>query len=92
MAMEMLDSLPSRPLKRGEIERLRAHEAMTQLIELASREHTIRNGGLERAVALAERTVIDLSFEGGAWKQTVLARDADAQHHIEEALKQLEQR
>lgn len=88
----MLDSLPSRPLKRDEIEQLRAHETVTHLIELASREHTIRNGGLERAVALAERTVLDLSFEDGAWKQTVLARDADAQRHIEEALKQLERR
>ncbi|WP_049898413.1 hypothetical protein [Halococcus agarilyticus] len=90
--MELLDPLPSRPLKRADIERLRARTIVDGFIELASREHTVRNDGLERAVALADRTVIDLAFEDGAWKRTVLARDADSQRHLDEALEQLDRR
>lgn len=88
--MEIFNSLPSRPLKRADIDRLRAHEAVDGFIELESRAH-VYNGGLRKAVALIERTVVTLSFEDGAWKQTVLARDADDRHHIEEALGRLEQ-
>ncbi|HET7322913.1 MAG TPA: hypothetical protein VFJ06_01125 [Halococcus sp.] len=88
--VDALNSLPSRPLKRADIERFRTHETVDGFIELESRAH-VYNGGLKRAVALTERTVVNLVFEDGAWKQTVLARDADERDHLEEALGQLEQ-
>ena len=87
--MTVLDSLPSQPLKRGDIERLRAHETVGGFIELQSREYALQNGGLERAVALVEETVVGLSFEDGAWQRTVLAHDADDRDHLQEALGQL---
>lgn len=46
---------------------------------LESRATVTNNGGLKKAVALVEGTVVDLSFEDEAWKQTVLARDANKQ-------------
>jgi hypothetical protein len=85
----VLDSLPSRPLKRGDIEQLRTRETVDGFIALESRAH-VANGGLRKAVALTERTVVDLEFEDGAWQQTVLARDADSQDHLNEALGQLD--
>lgn len=85
----MANSLPSQSLSREDIEQLRAREDVDGFIELASREHTIQNGGLESGVALVENTVIDLAFEDGKWEQTVLARDANDQEHLEEALEQL---
>lgn len=85
----MLDSLPSRPLERADIERLRADETVDGFIELESRKHIVQNGGLERAVALVENTVVSLTFEDGTWKRTVLARDADSRDHLAEALEQL---
>ena len=89
MRVTVLNSLPSRPLKRENIEQLRAHDTVGGFIELQSHEYALQNGGLERAVALVEETVIGLSFEDGVWQQTVLARDADDQNHLEEALGQL---
>ena len=90
MIVTILDSLPSQPLKRADIERLRAHETVNGFIELESSAH-VYNGGLRKAVALIEKTVINLVFEDEAWKQTVLARDADEQDQLKEALGQLEQ-
>ena len=89
MKVTVLDSLPSHPLKRETVERLRAHDTVSGFIELQSREYALQNGGLERAVALVEETVVGLSFEDGVWQQTVLARDADDQDHLQEALGQL---
>jgi hypothetical protein len=89
--VEIFDSLPTRPLKRVDIEQLRAHDTVDGFIELQSRAHVAHNGGLQKAVALTERTVVDLVFEDGAWEQTVLTRDADEQDHLEEALGQLGQ-
>lgn len=86
--METFDSLPSRPLRRTEVRRLRATDSVDGLIELGS-GRVYWNGGLHEAVALTGGRVIDLSFEEGTWKQTVLARDADQQRHVREALKQL---
>lgn len=88
----MLDSLPSHPLQRTDIERLRTHETVDGFIELESPEHAFRNGGLREAVALTDGTIVGLSFEDDAWMQTVLARDANKQDHLEEALRQLDQR
>ena len=96
--MTVLDSLPSRPLKRGDIEQLRARDTIDGFIALnlrdgfialESRAHVAHNGGLRNAVALTDNTVVDLSFEDKAWQQTVLARDADNHDHITEALEQL---
>jgi hypothetical protein len=89
--MTVLDSLPTRPLKRPDIDQLRAHETMNGFIELESRTHVAHNGGLKKAVALVEEMVIALVFENGVWEQTVLARDADSQDQLKEALGQLEQ-
>lgn len=85
--METLDSLPSRPLKRSEVERLRTDET-DGFIELEPKQVYL-DGGLRKAVALTDRTVVDLSFEDGAWTRRVLADDADSQRHVQEALKQL---
>lgn len=82
-------SLPAHPLKREDIERLRTNETVDGFIELESRAH-VANGGLKKAVALSDHTVVDLAFENGTWQQTVLARDADKQDHLKEALEQLE--
>jgi hypothetical protein len=84
--VERLNSLPSYPLKRRDIVRLRAQESVDGFIELESRAQVLRNGGLGRAVVLIEGTVIALSFEEEDWKQTVLARDADGHQHITETL------
>jgi hypothetical protein len=86
--VEILNSLPSRPLKRVDIERLRTHDTIDGFIELESRAH-VANGGLRKAVALTDSTVVNLSFEDEAWQQTVLARNADNHDHINEALAQL---
>jgi hypothetical protein len=83
-----LESLPSRPLKRGDIKQLRTRAAVDGFIELESRAH-VATGGLRKAVALTEHTVVDLAFEDGTWRQTVLARDADKHDHVTEALEQL---
>lgn len=86
--MKVFNSLPSRPLKRGDIERFRTHDTVEGFIELESRAH-IANGGLRKAVALTQRTVVNLSFENEAWQQTILSRNANAQDHVTEALAQL---
>lgn len=86
--MTVFESLPSRPLKRGDINQLRARETVEGLIELESRVH-VANGGLRKAVALTDSMVVNLSFEDEAWQQTILARDADKHDHINEALAQL---
>lgn len=86
--VDALNSLPSRPLKRADIERLRTHDTIDGFIELESRVH-VANGGLRKAVALTDSTVVNLSFEDEAWQQMVLARDADNQAHVNEALAQL---
>lgn len=87
--MTVLDSLPSRPLKRGDIKQFRARETVDGFIELESRIH-VANGGLRNAVALIGSTVVDLSFEDETWQQTVLARDADRHDHVTKALGQLD--
>ena len=87
--VDALNSLPSRPLKRADIDRLRTHETIGGFIELESRMH-VANGGLRKAVALTDSTVVNLLFEEEAWQQTVLARDADSQDHLSEALGQLD--
>ncbi|EMA37701.1 hypothetical protein [Halococcus hamelinensis] len=86
--MEGFGSLPSHPLRRSEVERLRSDASVDGLIELEPKV-VYRNGGLRKAVALTDRTVIDLAFRDGTWTQQVLARDADSRHHLREALKQL---
>lgn len=86
--MEKFNSLPSRPLRRADVQRLRAHESVDGFIELGSTKIR-RNERLHEAVALTEGTVIDLSFKKGAWKQTILARNADKQRHLRETLKLL---
>lgn len=88
--MEAFDSLPSHPLKRSDVRRLRAHESVAQFISLEPRSVYL-DGGLRRAVGLADETVVDLSFEDGAWKRTVLARDADRRDHLHETLGQLDE-
>ena len=85
----MLDLLPSHPLSRAEIRHLRTHDSIDEFIELVSPAHVVLNGGLRRATALREGTVIALSFEDGEWMQTVLANDADKQTHVAETLKYL---
>jgi hypothetical protein len=88
--MEAFDSLPSHPLKRSDVGRLRAHESVAQFISLEP-QSVYLDGGLRRAVGLADETVVDLSFEDGAWKQTVLARGADKQDHLHETLGQIDE-
>ena len=88
--VDALNSLPARPLKRADIDRLRTHDNMDGFIELESRAHVAHNGGLRKAVVLTKRTVVDLEFKDGAWQQTVLARDADNQDQLSEALGQLD--
>jgi hypothetical protein len=88
MKVTVLDSLPSRPLKRGDIKHLRARDTVEGFIELESRVR-VSNSGLRKAVALTDSTVVDLEFEDEAWQRTVLARDADNQDHVHEALGQL---
>lgn len=86
--MKVLDSLPSRPLMQADVQRFRTDESINGFIELeASRVY--QNGGLHEAVALTERTVVSLSFENGTWNREILARDADKQRHVQEALRQL---
>ncbi|HET7325605.1 MAG TPA: hypothetical protein VFJ06_14855 [Halococcus sp.] len=87
--MGPLDSLPCRPLAHSDVAQLRAHETVDEFIELEP-ERVYLNSGLKRAVALVERTVVGLSFEEGVWNKRVLARDADDQRLLDEALKQLD--
>lgn len=88
----MLDLLPSHPLSRAEIRRLRTHDSIEEFIELVPPTHAVLNGGLDSATALQEGTVIALAFEDGEWTQTVLANGADKWGHITETLHYLEKR
>ena len=85
----MLDLLPSHQLSRAEIGQLRTRDSINGFIELVSPAHAVLNGGLHRATALRDGTVIALSFEDEEWTQTVLANDADNRTHIAETLRYL---
>lgn len=88
--MKPLESLPDRPLGLSDVTQLRNDGTVDGFIELESRAHIVQNGGLERAVALVEGTVVGLVFENGAWTREVLARDADERRHLDEALDYLD--
>jgi hypothetical protein len=89
--MEMLDSLPSRPLNRADVGQLRTRDSVNGFIKLPSNRDPMRNGGLEKATVLIDHTVVRLAFENEAWEQTVLAHDADDQDHLHETLDQLDE-
>lgn len=89
--MDVLETLPARPLAVADAERFRAHETVTQFTALGSPAYARRDGGVKRVVALIAGTIVDLTFEDGTWERTILAREADQRHHLEEALEQLEQ-
>ena len=92
--MNVVSTLPSKPLNRTERNRLRAHEEVEALIILGTtsidERHEERAENATSMVILTNETVYALKYEESKWSTEVLQRNADRRDHLEQALNQLE--
>ena len=88
--MAPVDALPSAPLTRADVAKIRAREDVTSFIVLGTTSiHarlSRRDTPATAAVALVDGVVCALEYDGTRWSREVLRRDAGRQDHLEAAL------
>lgn len=92
--MNVVSTLPSKPLNHTERNRVRAHEEVEALIIIGTtsidERHEEQAENATSMVILTSGTVYALKYEESEWSTEVLQRNADRQDHLEQALDQME--